>query len=70
MASKTDSWFEGDDNPCKAGIKLLMGQPITSHGRINHIHALARPALHDHEVIELPVDDGGQFDEVEIILLK
>src|SRR5205823_11567648 len=70
LAIESGSWFEGDDHPCKAGIKLLVGQAATPSGRINHINTFARPALHDHKVIELPMDNGGKFDEAEIIVLQ
>src|SRR5437868_1742809 len=69
-AIKSDPRFEGDDHARKTRIKLIVGQATTSSRGVHNFNAFARPSLDDQEVIELPVDDGGELDVPEIVLLK
>src|SRR5581483_10135930 len=53
----------------KALVKLLRRHALVTGGRVNHIHIAGSPALNNQEVIELPVNNGGQAHEAQVVLL-
>src|SRR5450755_191184 len=70
LGLKAHSWFEHNDHAGKARVELLTREAATAPRRIDHVHMFWRPALDDQEVIELPMDDRGQGDEAQIVLLQ
>ena len=55
-----DAGLERHDHAGEAGVELRRRQSPAPDRRVDDLDDVGRPALNDHEVVEVPVCDGGE----------